>query len=110
MGPVQTTIGLGAEKMPMTSFLQLNDDIWGINGFYNKTAMPTLSQERSPADMTEPSQLPSSFPMLSSQWEVCMVSVLPGDDLVSLSFNFSPSASAFECWNYGQMPPYLALS
>lgn len=72
--------------------------------------MPTLPQERSPADMTEPSQFPSSFPMLSSQWEVCMVSVLPGDDLVSLSFNFSPSASAFECWNYGQMPPYLALS
>lgn len=71
--------------------------------------MSTLPQDHLPADMTEPSQLPSSFPMLSSQWEVCMVSVLPGADLVSLSF-FSPSASAFECWNYGQMPPYLALS
>lgn len=30
-------------KMPMTSLLQLNDDIWGINGFYNKTLQCLLS-------------------------------------------------------------------
>lgn len=36
MGPVQATTGLGAGKVPVTPFLQLNDDIWGINDFSNK--------------------------------------------------------------------------